>query len=84
VSADARDPGLVLLERYASITQAEIVGAWLADAGIDAVLLGETAAGWRPELQTALGVEVRVAPGDLDAATRVLREADAARRERRP
>ncbi|MHC5210519.1 MAG: hypothetical protein ACYTG2_07370 [Planctomycetota bacterium] len=68
----------VLLERFASVPQAELTRLQLADSGIDSVLLPESAADWTPADGAPLVIEVRVAHSDLAAACRVLRSATAA------
>lgn len=84
MSVPSSGNGLVLLERFASVTQAELARMHLAEAGISSVMLCETASGWRPELQVALGVELRVAAHDYDVALGVLQRMAARRRKPSP
>jgi hypothetical protein len=84
VTTQPSEQGLVLLARFASITQAEFLRMALADGGIQAVVLSETAAGWRPELGAALGIELHVSPLDLKAAVQVQRAVSATRKDGQP
>lgn len=75
--------GLVVVEVFTSTMEAEIARTKLEESGVPALVLPENAAGWRPGLEAALGVELRVASEDFEAAHQILSAVRESRRANR-